>query len=462
MKTKEKKPLNSVALLFLMIVLAAALTWIIPAGSYDRVEMGGRNVVDPDSFHSVEAAPASLFDVFLAVPNGMINASAMLFGALLIGGGLECIQASGAMNIGIARVIKKVGTSRGNLILVFLFYVFALMGGFLGFIEGSIPFIPIAISIAVGLGYDPIVGVGIAIVGAIAGFTCGPTNPFTVAVSQTLAGLPMYSGIGLRVVMFLIVPLICLGYILLYARKVKADPSKSLVANVDVSDLAFDASEFESKPFTFKHGIVLLTLLAGILAYVWGAVNAGWDFTYLGAIFLIVGVVAGILAGLDINGVAETFLKGAGTMVGACFIMGVAYGISWVFNKASVLDTIVYVLSQPLKGLSPMVSAIGIFVVIALINLFIPSGSGKALVVMPIVLPIAQIVNIEPQVAVLAYQFGDGITNLCTPLLGVLLLALGFGRVPFSKWERFILPLCAILTVIAAVFLVIAMSIGYQ
>ena len=148
-------------------------------------------------------------------------------------------------------------------------------------------------------------------------------------------------------------------------------------------------------------------------------------------------------------------------MVGACFIMGVAYGISWVFNQASVLDTIVYFLSQPLKGLSPMISAIGIFVVIALINLFIPSGSGKALVVMPIVLPIAQIVNIEPQVAVLAYQFGDGITNLCTPLLGVL-LALGFGRVPFSKWERFILPLCAILTVIAAAFLVLAMSIGYQ
>ena len=462
MKTKEKKPLNSVALLFLMIVLAAILTWFIPSGAYDRVEAAGRSVVDPDSFHWVDAAPASLFDVFLAVPNGMINASSMLFGALLIGGGLECIQASGAMNIGIARVIKKVGTSRGNLILIFLFYVFALMGGFLGFIEGSIPFIPIAISIAVGLGYDPIVGVGIAIVGAIAGFTCGPTNPFTVGVSQTLAGLEMYSGIGLRVVMFLIVPLICLTYILLYARKVKADPSKSLVAHVDVSDLAFDASEFESKPFTLKHGIVLLTLLAGILAYVWGAVNAGWDFTYLGAIFLIVGVVAGILAGLDINGVAETFLKGAGTMVGACFIMGVAYGISWVFNQASVLDTIVYFLSQPLKGLSPLVSAIGIFVVIALINLFIPSGSGKALVVMPIVLPIAQIVNIEPQVAVLAYQFGDGITNLCTPLLGVLLLALGFGRVPFSKWERFILPLCAILTVISAVFLVIAMSIGYQ
>lgn len=462
MPKKEKKSLNSVALLFFMVVIAAALTYIIPAGAYERTQIGGRNVVDPNSFKFIESSPASLFDIFLAVPNGMVNASGMLFGALLIGGGLECIQTSGAMNIGIARVIKKVGTTRGNMILIFLFYVFALMGGFLGFIEGSIPFMPIAISIAVGLGYDPIVGVAVAIVGAISGFTCGPTNPYTVGVSQTLAGLEMYSGIGLRIAMFLLVPLICLGYILLYARKVKADPSKSLVAGVEVSDLAFNAAEFESKPFTAKHGIVLVCLVGGILAYVLGAVKAGWGFAHLGAIFLIIGIVAGVLSGLDVNGVTETFLKGAGTMVGACFIMGVAYGIAWIFTKASVLDTIVYFLSSPLKGLPPLVSAIGIFVVIAIINLFIPSGSGKALVVMPIVLPIAQIVNIEPQVAVLAYQFGDGITNMCTPLLGVLLLALGFGRVPFSKWERFILPLCGLLIVIAAIFIVIAMSIGYR
>lgn len=462
MKKKEKKPLNSVALLFFMIVIAAILTWIIPAGTYTRVEMDGRSVVDPDSFQFIESSPATPFDVFLAVPNGMINAAGVLFGALLIGGGLECIQASGAMNIGIARVIKKVGTTRGNLILVFLFYVFALMGGFLGFIEGTIPFIPIAISIAVGLGYDPIVGVGIAIIGSISGFTCGPTNPLTVGVSQTLAGLEMYSGIGLRIVMFIIVPLVCLGYILLYAKKVRSNPGKSLVANVDTSDLAFNASEFESKPFTVRHGVILICLLGGIIAYVWGAINAGWGFSHLGAVFLIVAIVAGVLSGMGPNGIAETFLKGANTMVGACFIMGVAYGISWIFTNSSVLDTIVYYLSQPLQGLSPLVSAIGIFVVIAIINLFIPSGSGKALVVMPIVLPIAQIVGIESQVAVLAYQFGDGITNLCTPLLGVLLLALGFGRVPFSKWERFILPLCGILTVMAAVFIVVAMNIGYR
>lgn len=458
---KEKKPLNSIALLFFMIIAAAVLSWLIPSGAYVRSEVNGKMVVDPASFSFIESQKVSLFDIFVAIPSGMTNGVSLVVAALLIGGGLECIQASGALNVGISRVIKKVGLSRGNLILIFLFYIFALMGGFLGFIEGSIPFIPIAISIAIGLGYDSIVGVAIAIVGAISGFACGPTNPYTVGVCQTIAGLPMYSGIGLRIAIFIAIPAVCLAYILYYAKKVRQNPEASLVAGVDVSDLSFDADSFESQSFTAKHAVILLTLLAGIASYVYGAINLGWNFNQLGAIFIIAGIVSCALSGLGINGTAETFIKGASTMTGAAFIMGTAYGISWIFTKASVLDTIVYYLSRPLSGLSPVISIIGILVVIMLVNLLIPSGSGKALIVMPIVLPIAQIVGIESQVAILAYQFGDAITNLCTPLLGVLLLALGFGRVPFSKWERFILPLVLILFAAACAVLVLAMSIGY-
>ena len=458
----KKKPLNSVALLFFIIIIAAILTHIIPAGTYTRVEMNGKMVVDPASFAFIESKAAGFFDIFLAIPAGMIKAVSLIVGAMLIGGGLQCIQTSGAMNIGIAHVIKKIGTSKGNLILVFLFYVFALMGGFLGFIEGSIPFIPIAISIAAGLGYDPIVGVAISMVGAISGFTCGPSNPYTVGVAQTIAGLEIYSGIGLRIAMFAVIPALCLLYILRYAKKVKQDPSRSLVADVDISDLAFDSVKFESQPFTGIHALILLILVGGICFYVYGAINWRWNFTHLGAVFVIIGITAGLLSKLGINETTETFIKGASGMTGACFIMGVAYGISWMLTNAKVLDTIVYYLSTPLTGLSPVISAVGILIAISLINLFIPSGSGKALVVMPIVLPIAQIVGIQSQVAILAYQFGDGLTNLCTPLLGVLLLALGFGRVPFAKWERFILPLVVILSVVACIFMIVAMQIGYR
>jgi uncharacterized ion transporter superfamily protein YfcC len=459
---KKKKPLNSVALLFFIIIAAAILTYIIPAGTYNRVMLNGKPIVDPNSFKFIDSNPATLFDVFVAIPSGMINAVSLLVGALLIGGGLGCIQAAGALNVGIARVIKKMGTSKGNIILIFLFYVFALMGGFMGFIEGSIPFIPIAISIAIGLGYDSIVGVGTAMLGSISGFTCGPTNPFTVAVAQTIAGLSIYSGIGLRIVMFLIIPPICLFYLLRYAKMVKRDPSKSLVADVDVSDLAFDAASFESKEFTTAHGIILFSLIAGICFYVFGSLHWKWSIAHLGAVFVVIAIISGFCSKLGVNGTTETFIKGASSMTGACFIMGVAYGISWILTKAKVLDTIVYFLAKPLTGFSPMLTAIGILIVIAIINLFIPSGSGKALVVMPIVLPIAQIVGIESQVAILAYQFGDGLTNLCTPLLGVLLLALGFGRVPFSKWERFILPLVGLLLLVSFVFMIVAIVIGYK
>ena len=457
----QRKPLNSVALLFFIIIFAAVLTWIIPAGTYQRATVNGRPVVDPQSFAFIEAKPANPLDVLLAVPSGMINAVNLVIAAMMIGGGLACIQASNALNVGISRVIKKVGLARGNLILVVLFAIFALMGGFLGFIEGSIPFIPIAISIALGLGYDSIVGVAVAVVGAISGFTCGPSNPFTVAVAQAIAGLDIYSGLGLRLVMMAIIPLLCLLYILRYARSVRLDPSRSLVADVDVSDLAFKSEEFESLPFTSGHALVLLALIAGIGCYVYGAVNWRWGFPHLGAMFLLIGMIAGAITGLGVNGTTETFLKGAAGMTAASFIMGVAYGISWILTNAKVLDTIVYYLSRPLAGLSPVVCAVGILIVIGIINLFIPSGSGKALIVMPIVLPIAQIVGIEAQTAILAYQFGDGITNLCTPLLGVLLLALGLGRVPFSKWERFILPIAAMFFVVAAVFMIVAMKIGY-
>lgn len=458
---KSKKSLNSLALIFFIIVAVALLTYLIPAGSYTRIELNGKTTVDPDSFTFITTAPLSILDIFLAIPNGMTNAVSLIVGAMLVGGGLECITVSGAMNIGISRVIKKAGTTCGNLILVFLFYVFAFMGGFLGFVEGSIPFIPIAISIAVGLGYDPLVGVAISIVGAISGFSCGPTNPFTVGVCQAIAGLDIYSGIGLRIVMFVIITLIGLLYVLHYASKVKKDSSKSLVADVDASDIALDIDAFNSQTFTWKHAVILLVLVGGIIGYVYGSLNWGWGFAHLGTLFVIAGMVAGILSGLGINGTAETFTKGASSMAGAALIMGSAYGISWLLTKANVLDSIVYYLSKPLSGLPPIVSAIGILLVIMLINLVIPSGSGKALIVMPIVLPIAQIVGIESQIAILAYQFGDGLTNMCTPLMGVLLLALGFGKVPFSRWERFILPLVGMFFVIACAFMIIAMQIGY-
>lgn len=414
-----------------MIIAAAILTYVIPAGTYQRVIENGRQVVNPHSFQFIQAPHINLYDIFLAIPNGLIGGATVIFFVALVGGGMGLITRSGALNIGIARLIDRLGQTRGGLILIFLYAIFTLMGGFLGLIEGAIPFMPLAISIAVGLGYDTIVGVAI-------------------------------SGIGLRLIMFLIIPVVGLLYVMGYAKRVKENPAKSLVASVDQSGLAFDASEFEGRVFTVKHALVLLSLVLGIIIYVYGSMNWKWNLVNLAAIFVIIGIIARICSGLGVNETTEEFINGVSSMTSACMVMGIAYSVSWMLTKGKIMDTIIYYLSQPLNGLPQQVTVIGILIVIMLINLVIPSGSGKALIVMPIVLPIAQIVGIESQVAILAYQFGDALTNLCTPLLGVLMLALGFGRVPFGKWERFILPLVLIFFALAVIFLMIAMVIGYH
>lgn len=459
---KERKPLNSMVLLFIILVVIAVLTHFIPAGSYERVMQDGREVVVADSFSFINGNGASLFDLFCAIPNGMSNGMQMLIAFMFVGGTIEVIQKTGAINIGISRMIKRIGIHRGNIVLIVMFYLFAVLGGFMGFVEGSIPFMPIAISIAVGLGYDSIVGVAIALIGAVSGFTCGPTNPSSVGISQSIAGLDIYSGMGLRLVMFLVIPLVCLIYILLYARKVKANPAKSLVADVDTSEFSFDVNEFGTKAFTVRHGIALLALLAAIGAFVYGALNLGWYLNEMSALFLIAALIAGLVGQMSLEDTIQTFIKGAAGMTSASFVLGIAYGVAWILSSANVLDTIVYYISRPLSTLPSTVSIIGILVAIMLINLLIPSGSGKAAIVMPIVFPIADLMGLNAQTAILAYQLGDGVTNLCTPLLGVLLLALGFGKVPFSKWERFILPLVGILFLVACVFLFVAVQIGYR
>jgi len=447
--------------MFIMIVVIALLTYVIPSGSYAREVVDGRNIVNPESFEYTDSANISLFDIVRAVPNGIGNAVSMVVAVLLIGGGMAVLNKSDSLNIGISRVVKKIGVKSGDIILVVLALIFAILGAFLGFAEGSIPFIPITLAIAVTLGYDPLVGSAIVIVGAFAGFIPGPTNPNTVGFSQTLAGIPMYSGMGYRLVILAVYVVVCLAYILQYAKRERKDISKSLVADVDASDLKFDLETFGTQKFELKHALSLLVLLGVLVSFVYGASKLGWGFYDLGALYVLMAILIGIFHKFSVNDVAETFIKGAQDMVPAALMFGVAYGISWIMTKATILDTLVYWASSVLKNLPAGITIVGVFIVIALINLVIPSGSGKAMIIMPIVLPLAQILNIESQIAILAYQFGDGITNMCTPLSGMVLLTIGMAHVPYNKWIKFAMPLIGILVVISAVFLLIAQSIGY-
>lgn len=459
---KNFKMLNSFALLFLIIAIMAALTYVIPAGQFDRVEgVTGRMEVIPESYHQIERTPATFFDVFLAIPEGIISAAGMVVCTLMIGGGMEVVTKSGALHIGISKVISKLNQKNGDLVLVFLFLIFSVLGGFMGFAEAAIPFFPIAVAISVALGYDSMVGVGVALIGCMMGFIAGPTNQSNVGIPQALAGLPLYSGLGLRLILFVLLVGIGLHHVLSYAKRVRRDPEYSLMKGVDVSDLSFDIESLNKEKFLWQHGCILIVLIGGMVFFTYMALTTDWWLNEMSAIFLIIGIVAGLLNKMEINDICDTFLKGVADISGGAMIIGIAAGVQYIISKANILDTIIYSISTPLKELPILVSAVGMLFIISLINILIPSGSGKAVAIMPILFPVAELLNFTQQTAVLAYQLGDGITNLVTPTLGLLFIGLAFGKVPYDKWLKFYAPLIIKMIIVGIAFISYAVLTGY-
>ncbi|MEG1932650.1 MAG: hypothetical protein RR075_06030, partial [Pygmaiobacter sp.] len=404
---KEFRMINSFGLLFLIIVFVALLTYVIPAGSFERVEgTTGRMEVIPGSYQQIEKTPAHPFDVFMALPEGIISTAGMVVCTLMIGGGMEVVTKTGALNIGISKAIVRLNKKSGELVLAFLFLIFSALGGFMGFGEAAIPFFPIAVAISVALGYDSMVGVGIALVGCMMGFIAGPTNQSNVGIPQALAGLPLYSGIGLRIVLFVVLVAVGLHHVLAYAKKTKKNPEKSLMKGVDVSDLAFDIESLNKEKFTVAHGAILTILVGGMVFFTYMAMTTDWWLNQLSAMFVLIGIAAGLIGRLKINDICESFLKGIAEISGGAMIIGVAAGIQYIIGKANIMDTIINAISTPLAKMPLLVSAIGMLIVISLINILIPSGSGKAVAIMPILFPIASLLGFTQQTAVLAYQLG--------------------------------------------------------
>lgn len=458
----KKKSLNTTAFLFIILGIILIASYLIPSGTFQREMIDGRNCVIPGTYESVQKVFLNPLNLFYAIPQGMTNAVGLMIGFLCIGGTIEVISYTQAINVGVSRLVKKLGIEKGNIVLVAMYYIFAVLGGFLGFVEGSIPFFPIAISISIALGYDGLVGASICLVGAVSGFFCGPTNPSSVAIAQTIAGVPMFSGMGFRLLMFAVLPLIGIVYILRYAKKVKADPSSSYVNGYIPNTDTFDIAKFEADALSVKQILVLLDLIAGLSVFVYGAAKMGWGFNQMSAIFIAVAIIAGFICRMSVDDLIQVFIKGASGMTNACFIIGLCFGMSWILSQANVLDTIVYYISNPLGKLPAGLSLIGIFIAITLVNLLIPSGSAKAAIMMPLIVPICDLVGLNAQLSVLCYQLGDGITNLCTPLSGTTLLVLSMINAPLSKWEKFILPLVGIFTVGGFLFLLLALQIGYN
>lgn len=460
-KSKKREMINPYALIFFIIIGCALLSYIIPSGSYDMVEFNGRMIVDSNSFHYTDVPNIGFFDILAAIPKGFANsfAATMILCGMLTGGAIQVVTYSGAFDAFVSKIVEVFG-SKGDIILVALFAFFAFLGGFLGFAEGAIPFVPIAIAIAIGLGYDRIVGVSLAIVGGTVGFATGPSNPFTVGVSHGIAELPMYSGFSYRLICMVIMVGVSLFYVLKYAKKIKEDKNNSLMIDIDVKETAKKGDLIGTK-LTSGHIISIISVIVALGLFVYGALNWRWFFTEMAALFIGVTIITMIANKISINDGTKAFLDGiAGFAPGLC-VIGFAYGITAILNQAGIIHTIIHAISIPLSKLPVLLSSYAMLIAHCVINFFIVSGSGQAAATMPIMIPLSDIIGIKRQIAVLAFQFGDGLTNIIYPTAGAMLIMLGMGKVPFNKWFKFVLPLVLILLVVSMVLLTVATIINY-
>ncbi|MGM8363907.1 YfcC family protein [Virgibacillus sp. W0181] len=441
-------------IIFALIVLAAVATYVVPAGEYDRVENeDGRTIVVEGTYGAIDSSPTGFFEVFQALHQGMVDGAGIIFFIFIIGGAFGIFRATKAMDGAISSISKKMNGKELYLIPVLMIF-FALGGAIFGLAEETIPYIMIITPLALMLGYDSLTGVGIVLAGASAGFSAAFMNPFTVGVAQGIAELPIYSGFATRMVFWVIFVGVSIAYVMRYAHKVKKDPTKSLVYEEDQAREVEVNTDQDS--ITTRQGIILGVLILTVFGLAFGVMQYGWYIKEIAGLFLLMGIVMGIVGKMSLDDIAESFVEGCRVLVLGALVVGFAYAILVVLQNGNILDTILHGLASVVSGLPSSFSAIGMYVAQALLNFIVPSGSGQAALSMPIMTPLADLVGVSRQTAVLAYQFGDGISNIFTPTSGYFMAGLAAAGISWTKWVRWVWPLILIQYTLGAIFVTIA------
>lgn len=459
-KKKKFKMPHTYVILATVILIVAVCTYIMPAGEYDRVEVDGRTVVDAASYHTVESSPIGFFELFKAVPQGFNDASSIIFFIFVVAGMFNIIMETGAIERGIGKLALAT-RGKEKLMIPIVMAIFALAGATFGINEEGIIFVPIGIALARAMGYDAIVGMSMVTLGASIGFSSGIMNAFTVGVAQGIAELPIFSGWGLRIAVWIVMLIITAIYVTRYARKVKADPTLSHVVELENSEKDQKLDLDNLQDLTKRDYLILLEVLIcfGILIY--GVFKYGWYLTEIFALFIIMGLGAGILAGFGPSKIATEFVNGAKSIVFGALVVGIARTILVVMTDGMIIDSFLHALSGLIAYLPKSVAAVGMLLVQAVTNFFIPSGSGQAAATMPLMTPLADVLGLTRQTAVLAFQFGDGFTNNIIPTSSVLMGSLSVAKIPYERWLKYVAPLMGIWIVTCAVFMVIATVINY-
>jgi len=450
---------HPVTMLFVIIIIAALLSYILPAGIFEREIVDGRQRVVPETFTYIDQTPISILGMFTALSKGFKTASDIIFVVLASGIMFGILEKSRMVENAVGTLVKNIGVHRKYLIVVIMTFVFGILGVAVGY-ENNIAMVPIGALLALAIGGDLILAAGISVGAITVSFGLSPINPYTVGTGHQIAQLEMFSGAGLRSLICFTGLSILAFYNVRYFKKIQENPSSSLGADLDTSGFSL------SKPISSYHmsannWIVALVFLGGMTIMLFGIFNYGWYLQEISALFIMIAIGAGISARLSPTVISETALKSVAVVAPGAFMVGFATTIKVILEAGNISDTIAYNLSEMLTAIPLYGSAIVMSLSQCVMNILIPSGSGQALATLPVMIPVGDLVGLSRQTTILAFQIGDGVTNLINPTLGGLIAMLSICRVPFDRWLRFITPLMLGLLVISWVYLLIAISIEW-
>jgi uncharacterized ion transporter superfamily protein YfcC len=456
MGSRPKFQINALVLIFSIVVITAVLTWVVPGGEYERTQKNNRTVVVAGSFENAPSNPQGIGKVLMSPVKGFEQSAEVIVFILIIGGVFAVIQKTGAITAFLQRT-GHLFTRRPGLKKFFIpvmMFLFSLGGATFGMCEEILAFIPIFVPLALTLGYDTIVGMSIPFLGAAAGFAAAFANPFTIGVAQGIAELPMYSGKEYRLLIWVIVTSVLTAYVTNYARKLKKNPQLSPTYEEDKikkHNLHLDTSKDDK--FTLNHKLILVLFVASVLLIIFGATKKGWYIQEIAGLFFGLGILSGIVGRMKINDFTNSFIAGTKDMVSVALIVAFARAILVVASEGNILDTMLYGASRIISGAHPIIAGQAMLIVQTFINFFIPSGSGQAALTMPIMTPLADVLNVSRQTAVLAFQFGDGF-NVILPTSGATMGVLGLAGVAYPKWLKWVWPLMVIWFLLCVVLLI--------
>ena len=462
MEQRKFRMPTAYTILFCLILLVALSTWLIPAGSYDYAD----GIPISGSYHTVAPAPQGIGAALKAAFSGFYDAVDVCVFILMVGGFLGVVMKTGAIDAGVSNVISQL-QGRENLLITILMLFFGLGGTTYGMWEETMAFFPLLLPIFLAAGYDAVVGVAVILLGAGAGVIASTVNPFATGIAAGFAGVSLGEGLLWRLIQFVIFEGAAIWYVSAYAARIKRDPSRSVVG-IGAGRLHADVGRVQ--PLTRRHAAILLIFAATFLTMIYGVIPfdemglplpvLGWWFPELSALFLVAGIVVGLMDRLSEVELAETFVSGCTDLLGVAFIIGISRGITVLMNDGHITDTILHWGEAALSGLGSTSFVLLVFLIYLPLSVLIPSSSGLATLSVPVVAPLGQFAGVGGDVVVTAFQSACGLVNLVTPTAAVVMGALALGRIPYEKWLKFVWKLMLLFLLLTGLLLVLAAALS--